>query len=471
MAKIADTLGKLFTKSTGQPIATGIEKAAVKAPNPVGVVGIREVAGRVDEEFLYDLRWPEAGAIYQEMASNDAVVGACLYLLETLIRGVRWKAVAPDTTVTADNVLFLQQCMDDMEDTWDDFICEVLSMLTYGFSFHEISYKVRRGPLEKNPCFYSQYSDGKIGWRAMPVRSQTTLDSWLFDPTGRPTHFVQDPSLVGAQAPKVDIPLAGNLLFKTKSSRGNPEGVSLLRRCYRAWYFKRYIEELEGIGIERSLAGIPVLQPDEQTPLFDRNNKEMISLLGWATQVVTDLRKDANHGLVLPNGWSLKLLGPEGKGGMDTNKIIERHDSRIAMSLLSDLLMLGEGSAGSFALSETKQDILLRSVSAIINSICKTLNTCAVPKLFLLNGMQLDRYPEITTDTLKPPTLKEVALLLRSAGLDITSNLELYNTFMRLLNAPVASSDENMASTLGAGNSDMQDSVDGDAKMSDMSYT
>lgn len=450
--------------------------------NPVGIVGLREASGIIDEEFISDLRWPQAGAVYQEMASNDAVVGASLYLIETLIRSVTWKAVPSGNTPQAKEAAdFLTSCMNDMEDSWDDFICNVLSMLTYGFSFHEILYKVRRGPLESRATLHSKYSDGKIGWRSMPIRSQATLDSWVFDEkTGRATAFRQDPSRVGAQGKQVEIPIAGNLLFRLNSTRGNPEGTSLLRRCYRSWYFKRYIEELEGIGVERSLAGIPVLSPDESTPLFDKNNPEMVALMNWAQQLVSDIRQDANHGVILPFGWELKLLGPEGKNNLDTNQIINRHETRIAMTMLSDLILLGDSGSGSFALSETKQDLLTRSITAIINSICAVLNSQAVPQLFALNNWTLEEYPTITTDTLKPPTLKEVALLLRAAGLDITSNLELYNTFMRLLDAPVATSESEMAQTLTAtssqasgapGASQIQDSVDNDNKMSDMTYT
>lgn len=449
---------------------------------PVGVVGLKTASGYVEEEFLRDLRWPQTGAVYQEMASNDAVVGASLYLIETLIRSVRWYAKPGDDSPEGQEAAdFVTSCMNDMEESWDDFVCEALSMLTYGFSFHEIVYKVRRGCCETKPSLHSKYSDGKIGWRSLPIRSQSTLDAWRFNKQGQATHFSQNPSLVGSEAECVDIPIKGNLLFRTKSSRGNPEGVSLLRHSYRSWYFKRYIEELEGIGIERSLAGVPVLSPDETTPLFDKNNPEMVELLNWAEELVNGLRQDSNHGVIIPNGWDLKLLGPEGRINIDTNAIISRHETRIAMTMLADIVLIGTTGSGSYALAETKQDLLTRSIMSIINSICSVLNSVAIPKLFALNNWKMDTYPEITTDTLKPPTLSEVALLLRAAGLDITSNLELYNTFMRLLDAPTAATDKDMAQlsaiTTGKQNggsnsaSQIQDKVDNDNKMSDMSYT
>ena len=59
--------------------------------SPIGVVGLKTSSGKIEEEFIYDLQWPDAGRIYQEMSYNDAVVGGCLYLIETLIRQARWR--------------------------------------------------------------------------------------------------------------------------------------------------------------------------------------------------------------------------------------------------------------------------------------------------------------------------------------------------------------------------------------------
>lgn len=412
-------------------------KAATK---PIGVIGLKTSSGKVDEEFLEVLKWPDAGKVYQEMASNDAVVGGCLYLIETLIRQAKWHAkAASNDPGDVEAAEFLESCMNDMDETWDEFICEVLSMLPYGFSFHEIVYKTRRGPLERDPKFKSKFSDGRIGWRDMPPRSQATLNDWEFDETtGMPTMFKQDPSLVGSQAPAVDIPLEGNLLFKTTASRGNPEGRSILRRAYRSWYFKRYMEELEGIGVERNLAGIPVLSPPEDVTLFDPNNEEMKQLLGWAQKLVDDLRQDRNHGIILPNKeWELKLLGVDGSAkGLDTDTIIRRHEGRIAMSMLADVVLMGGDRTGSFALAETKQGLLTSSLKAIINSIAMTINSKAVPALFALNNWQLEKYPEIVTEDLKDVSIKDVALLLRCFKIDVTKSKELFNFLLSIIKAP-----------------------------------
>lgn len=818
-----ELFGYKISKTSKISKAAGKDKMKDKA---VGFVGMKQASGVMEEEFLRELRWPDAGKVYQEMASNDAVVGACLYLIETLVRKANWSVIpASEESADVEHAEFIESCMNDMEDqTWDEFMGEVLSMLTYGFSFHEILYKVRRGPDDKDVKFRSKYSDGKIGWQEIPVRSQASLDEWIFDEaTGKIVAFKQDPGRVGGQGDAVEIPIEGNLLFRTKSSRNNPEGQSLLRRAYRcfdeetelltkdgwkymkdittkdelatlepntmeleyqqptdmhsydfegemvslnskymdvlvtpnhrmwakrahadtydfieagdikaqqkfmrwanwkgsneeyynipsygvhmaeetnilmkdwiafmglflsegftsitkstqqhivgitqkegpkadiirdlldklplkysehaqdndivvfefynkplclellpfgnsldkyipayikgldkelirhfiswymfgdgtisgsnstykgtptistvstrladdlqelalkiglaglkwsreqtnsygknklyfvsfskvleckvpeptkkyykgkvycpttpngivyarrngraiwtgnSWYFKRYIEELEGIGIERNLAGIPMLQPDEHTALFDPNNEEMVELLNWAQTLVDDVRQDRNHGLILPHGWSLKLIGSEGTSkSVDTDKVIHRHDARIAMTMLADVIVMGGDRTGSFALAEVKQGLFIASIQAILNNICSMMNTKAIPALFNLNGIQLEKYPEITAEDLETPTIKEVALLLRSMKVDVHKNKDLYNFLLNLINAPemdeeaflalqdIGGEGENTGGDEAQDAADdadaYQDEAEGDMKQSDLDY-
>ena len=56
----------------------------------LGTTGLRRYGPYVYEEFLPELRWPWAGKLYQEIADNDPVIGAILYLAAMLIRGTSW---------------------------------------------------------------------------------------------------------------------------------------------------------------------------------------------------------------------------------------------------------------------------------------------------------------------------------------------------------------------------------------------
>ena len=411
----------------------------------LGIVGLRQNSGNVYEEFLPELRWPRAGKIYQQMADNDPVVGAILYLAEMLIRGAEWRVdAASDSQEDKDAAEFLQQCMDDMEESWAATISEILSMLTYGWSFHEILYKIRRGPKENNPKYKSKFSDGKFGWRGFPIRSQASWDSWEFDDdTGELLTFIQRPE---PNMQEIRIPIDKGLLFRTRVSRGNPEGKSLLRNAYRPYYFKQRFEEIEGIGIERDLAGLPVLQTPEELDLWDTDDPEMVSLKAMAEELVASVRRDSNEGIILPAGWELSLLNAPSSRQINIGDVIERYDNRIAITMLSDIVLIGNGSkAGSFAMADVKQSMLCNALQAQLYNIADVFNQKAVPQLFEFNSWEMEEYPRIVPGQIATPSLKEVALMLRAMQLDITQDTELNNYLRSLMAMPQLDGKQPMA--------------------------
>lgn len=400
----------------------------------LGTTGLKRYGPYVYEEFLPELRWPRAGKVYQEMADNDPVIGAILYLAEMLIRGTSW-GVSPASTskVDVEAAEFLKSCMDDMEMSWPDTISEILSMLTYGFSFHEILYKVRRGPTERSARYRSKYSDGRIGWRNLPVRSQNSLNGWIFNKDNEVVAFEQ---LAEPDYQRVVIPFSKGLLFRTRVTRDNPEGKSLLRNAYRPWFFKKHFEEIEGIGIERDLAGFPVLQSPEGLDLWNEDDPNMVALRSRAEELVANVRRDSEEGILLPYGWDLKLLTSGSSRQLDIGGTIERYDNRIAITMLSDIILLGNKS-GSFALADTKQSMLASSLQSQLLNIADVFNTRAVPRLFQANSfVGLTALPKIVPGQIQTPSLKEVALVLRAMGLKINDDMELQNYLRRIMNMP-----------------------------------
>lgn len=103
------------------------------------------------------------------MSENDDVIGAILFATEMLMRQSEWNIKEAGTSdIDTEAAEFVRTCMNDMDETWSDFISEVLSFLTYGWSYHEIVYKRRMGNT-KNPETRSKYSDSLIGWRKLPA--------------------------------------------------------------------------------------------------------------------------------------------------------------------------------------------------------------------------------------------------------------------------------------------------------------
>lgn len=454
----------------------------------LGTTGLRRYGPYVYEEFLPELRWPWAGKIYQEMADNDPVIGAILYLAEMLIRGTSWN-VEPASRSKEDieAAEFLESCMHDMDTSWANTICEILSMLTYGFSFHEEVYKVRRGPDEKNGRYKSKYSDGRVGWRRLPVRAQTSLHEWEFNKEGDVTAFIQ---CAEPDFKIIRIPMSKGLLFRTRISRDNPEGKSLLRNAYRPWFFKKHFEEIEGIGIERDLAGFPVLTSPEDLDLWNDDDERMVALRARAEELVASVRRDSEEGVLLPAGWKLELLSSGSGRQINIGETIDRYDNRIAITMLSDIILIGNNKTGSFALADTKQSMLAGALQAQLQNIADVFNSKAVPDLFSYNDFPgITGLPKIEPGQIQTPSLKELSLILRAMGLNIAGDIELQKYLRRILGMPDLDEDtfERVYSNQGAeetpnntgvnkpsataGDFNDDDTVDNDFEQSDQDYT
>lgn len=440
----------------------------------LGTSGLRRYGGYVYEEFLPELRWPRAGKIYQEMSDNDPVIGSVLYLAEMLIRGVDWTVEpASNSAEDIEAAKFLDSCMHDMDTSWANTISEILSMLIYGFSFHEIVYKVRRGPDEKSPKYKSSYTDGRIGWRRLPIRAQTSLHEWTFNEEGDVVAFVQ---MAEPDFNITSIPMSKGLLFRTRVSRDNPEGKSLLRNAYRPWFFKKHFEEIEGIGIERDLAGFPVLKAPENLDLWNDDDENMAALRATAEELVTSVRRDSEEGILLPAGWELSLLSSSSTRQINIGETIDRYDNRIAITMLSDIILIGNNKAGSFALADTKQSMLAAALQAQVQNIADVFNSKAVPDLFNYNSFPgITDYPKIKPGQIQTPSTKELALMLRAMNLNIAGDMKLQNYLRHILGMPELDQEtfdevyrEQQAEALGI--SEFDDSAENDFEQNDLNY-
>ena len=242
--------------------------------------GYRGTGSIFFEEFLPELQGIKGVQAYTEMADNDATVGAILFAIEMLMRQCEFH-VEPggDSEKDREAAEFVESCMDDMERTWADTLSEILSFMTYGWSYHEIVYKRRMGK-SSSPITNSRHSDGLIGWRKLPIRAQDTLYGWEYADDS-------DDLLGMTQMPpptyqRITIPLEKALHFRTRSRKDNPEGRSILRTAYRAYYFKKRLEEIEGYGMERDLAGFPVLYSPADVNIWDSDDEEMREVLARA---------------------------------------------------------------------------------------------------------------------------------------------------------------------------------------------
>ncbi|MFA4971889.1 MAG: hypothetical protein WC683_04700 [bacterium] len=441
-------------------MADKLSRAA--AVTEVGRTGLTRWGGIISEEFMLELRGSQGRKRYREMSENDAIIGGLLFSIEQMIGSAIWSATGAEGRDAEKATEFLESCLTDMSHTWGEFIQEVLTVLVYGWQWTEIVYKVRGGPTASAPERNSKYDDGLIGWRKLAPRKQDSLYQWKFDDTGGLQGMEQM-----ANGKTYFIPIDKSLHFTTKPALGNPEGQSILRNCYRSYFFKKRIEEIEVIGVERELAGIPVLTAPEGVDLFSETDPKMIALHAYCEKVISTIRQDEQHGVLLSHGWDFKLVSAAGSRAINTSDVINRFNRDIAMRVLAQFLLLGSEGKGSYALSLSHKDLFTLALKGWLEKIAEVINRYGVDRLFQMNAgsFNLEKNPQLVPSNIREPDLSDIAdplAKVTTAGLIVPD--QTLEAYLRELGGLPESEqpEEPTATTKGAdaGVGDLEEEVD-----------
>ena len=288
-------------------------------------------------------------------------------------------------------------------------------------------------------------------WANIPVhRLQRKLDTQTFDQSYRvKNYFIQNIKPVERQDTvciEVDSPnhlfLCGRSLIPTHNS--------LFRSMFRPWFFKKRIETFEAIGVERDLAGFPVLfVPSEWTSAGATPEEK--AAYEEAKNMIINIKRDEQEGLVLPSIFdddknrtlSIELLTSGGKRNFDTDKIIQRYNLQIALTALMDFLLLGHEKVGSFALADSKTNLSSVALGTWLDMIAAVFNRHAVPRLWEINGLDMDKIPQLKHSDLEIPDLEIIGTFvknLQAAGLKF-DDLETQNFLRRMPGFPEVDED------------------------------
>lgn len=410
----------------------------------LGASGLAHYSGQVYDEWLPELQGERGRRLTRQMVDEDATIGAILFAIEMLCRQVKWDVKPMDESAPAkEQADFVKGCLfDDMENTWPDTLSEILTMLPRGWSFLETVFKPRRG-VQRDASASSKFDDGKIGYKKWALRAQDTLYGWLFDEKGTAIALQQMPP---PSFKIYTIPLEKGIHFRTSVRKQNPEGRGIFRNAYRSWYFKRNIENIEAIGIERDLAGLPVGRVPGNLFNAAAGSVEGRTFAQWK-KIITSIKRDEQEGLLIPSTrddkgnflYDISLLSTGGSRSFDTDRIIQRYDQRITIVALADFILLGHTQhSGSFGLGVNKSELFSTALSAWLDSICATINRQAIPKLLEINNYDLKLAPQLTHGKVQEVTLPEMVEFIKSiVGVGVPITEEDVDTMKKLAGLPV----------------------------------
>lgn len=414
-------------------LSEAIHKASSPSYNPSsyvpreqGTTGLRHMSGYIDEEDIRELRWPHCVKVYRQMESDPLIHGA-LFAIRQFIKSSEWKVEEykgqDKPKDAAQQKIFLEQCIDDLNTPWSTFLDNALSMLVYGFSVHEISYKRRNG-WKRSRRDRSKFNDAKIGWRGFPIRSQDTITEWGFDKWGDVNWVRQEDQFRGTD---VKIPEDRFMNFRASTYKDNPEGRSILRSIYRGYYSRRNVEIQEGIGIERDLSGLPIIKIPSEYMSGDATEDQK-AIANMYANIGNNLKRNEQGYVLMPsdiygngenasgdNLFEIELLSASGNRQVDTTQVIGRLNQTMMQGMLTDFLLLG-GSVGSYALSSNKVMAFTTAIESYLDVIAEQFNDKAIPLLWELNGMDPAKAPKLVHTGVENIDLEILGNFLKNAA-------------------------------------------------------
>lgn len=369
----------------------------------------RGLMGIINEDFQRELQGQEGAENYREIADTNPVAGPMLYAVESFFTATEFPITpsVADDPVAEDAAQLMREILDDMEHPWQRVLSEFMSCPVYGHSEHQKVLKMRAGE-SKDPTRNSRFNDGRVGIRKLMLHNQTSISRWIFDKNSddpdKPRGFEQF-----TQDGTFKVDLSRCVHFRMRENLDNPEGRSLLRNVWMPHRFLMGLYEIEAASHNRLGLGVATME----VPLSILNNPE-----GSVAQTLSDelasFQFNERSSMLTPaqkeNGVEtgfgpLKFERPQGAAG-DIHQTIMRWETRVAMALMANWLMVGsDGSGGSRAMHTDKTSMFARSLTWMADMFCSTLNAQLVNPLMRLNGIPQAAWPKMTHGPVVAPSV------------------------------------------------------------------
>ena len=407
---------------TAEPIEPniGVNRLKPKPMSTAGVGGVVVSGGFVQSnERSPEMMGQERYKKFSEILVNVAIVSAAVRYFLSLIAKSDWDVVPANKTRRAKKAAkLIESVLHDMETPWTRIVKRAAMYKFYGFSVQEWTAKKR--------------DDGAIGLRDIEPRPQPTIYKWDLDIHGNVLGCVQ---LSPQTFREMYLPREKIVYLVDDSLSDNPEGLGLFRQVVaHANRLLRY-EQLEGIGFETDLKGIPIGRMpyavlENATANGKLSKEDKAALEKVLSDFISSHVRAADTGLILDSlpysgqdetatpsemrQWDIELL----KGGSvsfeQVNTAIERKTRDMAIVLGVEHLLLGSNSsAGSYALSKDKTDSFFLNVDSTLIEIAQAGDRDIILPVLALNGISKELRPTLRPRPVQFKDLTQIGRLLK----------------------------------------------------------
>ena len=306
---------------------------------------------------------------------------------------------------------------EDPATSWSRIIRRAAMYRFYGFSVQEWTARRRE--------------DGLLTLMDVAPRPQMTIERWDVNTDGTVNGVTQrNPQ----NQQETYLPRSKLLYMVDDSLSDSPEGLGLFRHIVEpARRLARY-EQLEAFGFETDLRGVPVgrapyaelRQAVKDGTITEADAKAAVAPL---ERFVEKHVKNPELGLLIdsevftttdertaPSGQSkfdLSLLDGSSTALPDMARAIDRLNREIARVLGVEAIILGDGDAGSHALSKDKTNQFSLTVDSTLEELADTLRDDLMRPLFRLNGWDEEAMPTMKPEAAQYKDVDQITQALR----------------------------------------------------------
>jgi len=408
-----------------------------------GYSGLVTLGGQVWDDCQHELRWPYAYKTFKKM-STDSTVRPALDYVEGKVAEANWRVrVRKDIPKNREAeqrayAKFLEECMNDMDHSWNTAIKNAATFNRYGFSILEMELRFR------NKKYGSNFDDGYVGIGGLWPRSQGTIVRWWWKDKGRVLDGFDQRVVIPSTDGDVSIQNAGWEVVKAKAEleiatkfipmktclhfrhdpeNGSPSGTSPLVAAWQPWKLKLAYQESEMIGVAQDNNAFKILYLPPEYLVEDADEDRKASFRMYQ-QMMERAHQAKQSGFILPQltdnegnrMFEFDIKNISGSKAYDVNAIIARYVREIQVALFADVLSLGGGSGGSYSLAESKVSIIDMAVKARLTEIKDQLNHKLVKTLFEQNGWPTDIMPYFDFELPNAESLENVGSYLQKTA-------------------------------------------------------
>ncbi len=420
----------------------------VRPTETIGSSGTVVLAGFIQHnEKNPNVRDTARWRTFSDNLANIDVVGASVRYYLNLGTAAKWTVDPADDTPAAQDVAdFIDDVIRDMRTPWTRVVRRGLMYRYWGFGIQEWTAKKRE--------------DGKIGLLDIEARPAHTIERW--DRDEKTGHVIGVVQLRPQDQKLVYLPRSKVVYVVDDSLSDAPDGFGIARQISETVQRLQRFQELEAIGFETDLRGIPKGRAPYSilADLVEKKTikeSERVAILAPLTDFIENHIISRKTGITLdsstyrdqgetrsPSGtplWDVELMTGGSTSVQAVAAAIERLQREIARLFGTEGILLGGANVGSLALSRDKSHQLAVVVDSALSELKEAYQRDVVETVCMLNGIPRELWPTLSPEEMQYHDVQQLTEALgdlATAGAPLAPNDKAVNVIRSQMGLPDA---------------------------------